>query len=92
MVQGWVFQDSWSLLFFALVGMGVAVRFNWLNNRLGYWINLATVSVTDIGFIAFVLIPSYLPIFPGLLGPVFWLLGVVFSTIGFYSSNKNETN
>ena len=91
MVQGRVFQDAWSLLFFAFVGMGVAIRFNWYNSRLGYWINLVTVSVTDIGFIAFVLVPGYLPIFPGLLGPVFWVLGVVFSTIGFFPSKKTET-
>lgn len=91
MVQGRVYQDAWSLLFFALVGMGVAVRLNWHNSRSGYWINLITVSVTDIGFIAFVLIPGYLPIFPGILGPVFWVFGAVFSTIGLYSSNKNET-
>ena len=91
MVQGRVYQDAWSLLFFALVGMGVAVQFNWHNSRLGYWINLVTVSVTDIGFIVFVLVPGYLPIFPGLLGPVFWVLGVVFSTIGFFSSKKPET-
>ena len=91
MVQGRVYQDAWNLLFFALVGMGVAIWFNWHNSRLGYWINLATVSVTDIGFIVFVLVPGYLPIFPGLLGPVFWVLGVVFSTIGLYSSKKTET-
>jgi len=76
-------------LFFALVGITVAVIFNWHNSRLGYWINLATVSVTDIGFIAFVLAPGYLPIFPGILGPVFWLLGAVFSTIGLFASAKN---
>lgn len=88
MVQGRVFQDAWSLLFFALVGMIIAVKFNWNNSRLGYWVNLITVSVTDIGFIVFVLMPGYLPIFPGILGPLFWLLGVLFSTIGLMSSKK----
>ena len=88
MVQGRVYQDAWSLLFFALVGMWVAVRFNLNNNRPGYWINLITVSVTDIGFIFFVLMPGYLSIFPGILGPVFWVLGVLFSTIGLGSSQK----
>ena len=89
MVQGRIFQDAWSLLFFALVGITVAVVYNWHNSRLGYWINLITVSVTDIGFIAFVLVPGYLPVFPGILGPVFWVLGVVFSTIGLNSPEKN---
>jgi len=89
MVQGRIFQDAWSLLFFALVGITVAVVYNWHNSRLGYWINLITVSVTDIGFIAFVLVPGYLPVFPGILGPVFWVLGVVFSTISLNSPEKN---
>ena len=89
MVQGRVYQGAWNLLFFALVGMTVAVVFNWHNSRLGYWINLITVSVTDIGFIAFVLAPGYLPVFPGILGPVFWILGVLFITIGLFASAKN---
>jgi len=42
-----VFQDAWNLLFFALVGIIVAVIFNWNNSRLGYWINLITVSVSS---------------------------------------------
>ena len=88
MVQGRVYQGAWNLLFFALVGMIVAVAFNWHNSRLGYWINLITVSVTDIGFIALVLAPGYLPVFPGVLGPVFWVLGVLFSTIGLLASTK----
>ena len=88
MIQGRVFQDAWSLLFFALVGITVAVVFNWKNSRLGYWINLITVSVTDIGFILFVLMPGYISIFPGILGPVFWVLGVLFSSIGLSTSKK----
>ncbi len=88
MIQARIFQDAWNLLFFALVGITVAVIFNWHNSRLGYWINLITVSVTDIGFIAFVLVPGYLPVFPGILGPVFWVLGAVFSTIGLFASAK----
>ncbi len=93
MIQGRIFQDAWNLLFFALVGITVAVVFNWHNSRLGYWTNLITVSVTDIGFIAFVLVPGYLPVFPGILGPVFWVLGAVFSTIGLFASAKNtQTN
>jgi hypothetical protein len=89
MIQARIFQDAWNLLFFALVGITVAVIFNWHNSRLGYWINLITVSVTDIGFITFVLVPGHLPVFPGILGPVFWVFGAIFSTIGLFASAKN---
>ena len=91
MVQGRIYQDAWSLLFFALIAMVVAVKYNWRNDQKGYWINFVTVSVTDIGFIVFVLIPGYLPIFPGILGPLFWVLGVLFSTIGITRSGTLKT-
>lgn len=42
--------------------------------------NLAVVSVADVGFILFVLLPGYVPPSPGLAGPVFWLLGLACST------------
>jgi hypothetical protein len=60
----------------------VAVVFNWKNSRWGYWLNLITVSVTDIGFIIMILVPGYLPFFPGVLGPVFWVVGAALTTIG----------
>ncbi len=88
MVQGRLFQAAWNLLFFAVVAIVVAVLFNWRNSRLGYWINLITVSVTDIGFIWFILVPSYLILWPGVLGPIFWVLGFIFATIGLL---KEET-
>ncbi|MBT3923653.1 MAG: hypothetical protein HOF21_13870 [Nitrospina sp.] len=91
MVQGRVFQDAWSLLLFALAGMIVAVKFNWENDRLGYWINLIIVSATDIGFIVFMLVPGHLPIFPGILGPVFWVLGAAFSTFGRLANQNNKS-
>ena len=82
MVQARIFQDAWNLLFFALFGLVVAVTLNWKNSRLGYWLNLIVVSAADIGFILTVLIPGYLPIFPGAMGPILWVIAVVLSTIG----------
>ena len=88
MVQGRLFQSAWNLLFFAVVAIVVAVLFNWRNSRIGYWINLITVSVTDIGFILFILVAGYLSLWPGVLGPVFWVLGAIFATIGFLKEEK----
>jgi hypothetical protein len=53
---------------------------NWRNDGYGYWINLAIIGVADIGFIAFVLIPGYLPIWPGLAGPLFWIVGLLLTS------------
>ena len=88
MVQGRLFQSAWNLLFFAVVAIVVAALFNWRNSRIGYWINLITVNVTDIGFILFILVPGYLSLWPGVLGPVFWVLGAIFATIGFLKEEK----
>jgi hypothetical protein len=82
MIQARLFQDAWNLACFSVAGLGIALAFNWRNDRWGYWINLAVISVADLGFINFVLLPGYLPPWPGLLGPIFWLLGLVLTTFG----------
>jgi len=83
LVQGKINQGAWDLLFFALFAIVVAVKYNWKNEALGYWLNLIVVSAADIGFIIFVLLPGHVDIFPGILGPIFWIFGAVFSTLGF---------
>ncbi len=90
MVQGRVFQDGFNLLFFALFGIVVAVMFNWKNSRLGYWLNLVVVSAADIGFIVYVLMPGYVPLVPGGLGPLLWILAVTFSTLGIRRANPDS--
>jgi hypothetical protein len=81
MVQGRVYQSAWNLAFSAVFIGVVAVFFNWSNTALGYWLNLVMATVTDVGFILFVLRPGYLPLKAGLPGPVLWLLALAFSTL-----------
>lgn len=88
MVQGRIFQDAWNLLFFALFGIVVAVTLNWKNSKLGYWLNLIVVSAGDIGFIVTILLPGYVPLMPGGIGPLLWIVALVFSTLGLLSSNR----
>jgi len=82
LVQGKLNQGAWDLLFFALFAITVATKYNWKNDLLGYWLNLIVVSAADIGFIVFVLLPGHVALFPGILGPIFWFAGLVFTTIG----------
>ena len=84
-VQGRIFQDAWNLLFFALFGIVIGIFLNWKNSRVGYWLNLVVVSAGDIGFIVTVLAPGYIPVWPGILGPLLWLFAAIFSTIGVIS-------
>jgi hypothetical protein len=82
MVQGRIYQSAWNLASLAVAVAVVAVVYNLFNNPLGYWLNLALTGVTDVGFLVFVVVPGYLPVWPGLLGPAIWILAVVFSTLG----------
>jgi len=90
MVQGRIYQDAYNLLFFALFGIVVAVWLNWKNSKPGYWLNLVVVSAADVGFIVYVLLPGYAPLVPGGLGPLLWIVAVIFSTIGIRKSGRNE--
>lgn len=82
MIQARIYQDASFLLFFALFAIAVAILYNFKNSRLGYWLNLVIVSGADLGFIIYVLVPGYAPIVPAGLGPLLWVLAVLFSTIG----------
>ena len=90
MVQGRIYQDAFNLLFFALFGITVAICLNWRNSRLGYWLNLFVVSAADVGFIVYVLVPGYVPIVPGGLGPLLWVVALLFSTIGIRRMRKKR--
>ena len=89
MLQGRIFQDAWNLLFFAVFGIVVAIFLNWKNSRLGYWLNITVVSVGDIGFIMFLMVPGYVPFIPGALGPILWGLAVLFSTLGIVNASQS---
>ena len=89
MVQGRVFQDAWNLFVFAMFGIAVAILWNWKNDRMGYWLNLAVVSAADIGFIVFLLMPGLVPWVPGGLGPAVWIVAAVFSTLGILQKGKH---
>lgn len=79
LVQGRVYQDAWNLIFFAISVSIIAVVLNWNNSRLGFWLNLGIASVTDIGFIIHVLAPEYIPMIPGITGPILWVFAVIFT-------------
>ena len=80
MARGRVLQDAWNLMWFSILTIVGVLGFNWRNDVRGWWINLAVVSVADLGFIFFVLVPGLVPPMPGLLGPIFWILGLGFTS------------
>lgn len=81
-VRGKLGQGAWDLLFIALACIWIAVRLNWRNDRRGYWWNVLLVSIADIGFVLFILIPGYVAVFPAILGPVLWITAVILTSLG----------
>jgi len=88
MIQGRIFQDAWNLMFFAIFGIVVAVLLNWRNSKVGFWANLIVVSVGDIGFIVTMILPGYVAVIPGGLGPAVWLVAAALSTIAFVQADS----
>ncbi|MGY2488474.1 hypothetical protein [Cupriavidus sp. CP313] len=88
MLQGRMVQHAWNLLFASVVAIFVAITMNSRNSREGYWLNTVLVGLVDMGFILFLLIPGYLPLWPGLLGPVAWLLAWGLSTVACVKTAK----
>ena len=84
MAQGRVFQDAWNLLFFGVTAIVVALTLNIRNNAWGYWINLGVLTLADTGLIFFILLPGYMPLWPGVAGPVLWVLGWIFTTLAYF--------
>jgi len=84
MAQGRVFQDAWNLLFFGVTAIAVALTLNIRNNAWGYWINLGVLTLADTGLIFFILLPGYMPLWPGVAGPILWVLGWVFTTLAYF--------
>ena len=81
MVQGRLLQEAFYLLFFATAGILIGGRLTWKNDARGYWMNLVLISIGDIPFISFVLLPGYIPLWPGALGPSLWCAALICTTI-----------
>lgn len=81
LVQGRLLQGAFYVAVFAVTAMSVSVGFNWRNSRIGYLVNLLVVSVADIPFVLFVVLPGHIAGPQALLGPALWLAGLAFSTL-----------
>jgi hypothetical protein len=73
-------QLAFYLASFATAGI-VLATLNWRNSRLGFWCNAVVVSIGDIPFILFVLVPGYVSGWPGILGPVLWIIALACTAI-----------
>ena len=89
-IQGRILQDAWNILFFACFGAFVGVKYIWNNQKIGHWLNWVVVSAGDIGFILTMLVPGYIPLVPGGLGPFFWLLAAGLSMLAMIDKRQEN--
>ena len=82
MAQGRLFQNAFYLFCFATAAIVIAVSLNWRNSRAGFWANALLVGIADVPFILFVLVPGYVPLVFGSLGPDLWVAGMLFTGLG----------
>lgn len=90
MVQGRIYQDAWTLLFAAAIVMAAALLSVWRAWKTCFWLNLGLASVTDVGFIVFILVPGYAPPWPGIEGPLAWSLAAFFSSWSYLLMARSE--
>jgi hypothetical protein len=88
MVRARLLQDASYLLFFAVTGIVMAVILNWRNDKQGYWMNGTLIAFADLPFVLFVLVPGLIPWWPGLAGPLLWLIAFVFTSIARFSADS----
>jgi hypothetical protein len=82
MVRARLFQDALFLFAFGTVAIVVALTMNWHNTRTGCWLNAAVIGMAEVPFIVFVLVPGYLPLWPGALGPILWIAAMILTGLG----------
>lgn len=80
LVQGRLFQLAAYMLTISLFVIGVALRLNWRNDRLGYWLNLCVAGWADAIWIAVVVLPGYVGLLRGLVPPAMFVVGAVLTT------------
>jgi hypothetical protein len=86
-------QSGLDLGLFAVQAMAVAILLNWRNDRIGYWLNIIVVGAVDLGYVALVIVPGYVPAsLIAFAGPVIYVIGAMFSTAGLLRRNLTISN
>jgi hypothetical protein len=79
---------AWNLLWLGLLVSVVALMCNWRGSRLGYWINLSIVVAADVGLIAFLVVPGYMPATDAIPGPFLAILALAFASLGMFAPSS----
>jgi hypothetical protein len=72
---------AFNICWMGIVSIVVAIRLNWRNVSIGYWINLAVVGLADLGLILFMVIPGVIPLSNAWIGPALFVVALACATV-----------
>lgn len=75
-------QHAANLAIFGIAAIFIAVTMIWKGEVLGFWLNFIVLGLADIAFIIAFFIPGYIRGVAGVMGPVLFVLGALFSGLG----------
>ena len=81
---------SFNLAWIGAFVLVVAVLLNWKNDRVGYWINLAVVSIVDLGLLFTTVLPGHMALGTAIPGIVLWIPALVFSSLAYMRAHRNQ--
>lgn len=81
-------QHYFNLAAVGVMAILVAVGLNWNGDRLGYWLNLIVLGLVDLSFVVGEIIPGYMPLEIGGIGPALYLLGAALTTVGLRAGHQ----
>lgn len=90
-LQARSYQGGFHILFFCAAAM-ILAYWNWRNDRIAYWAQLFTIGWTEVGLFLFFMRPGIFPWLPtGWVGPVLWVLAVLFTTLSLREASRRNS-
>lgn len=73
---------AWNILWIGALVAVVALRLNWRNARLGFWLNLVLAGAADLGLIFALLVPGYMRLADGMIGIALFVPAAALTALG----------
>lgn len=72
-------QHYFNLAAVGILAIIVALTLNWNNRPLGFWTNLVVLGLVDLSFVLAEMVPGYMPLEMGIIGPILYIMGAIFT-------------
>lgn len=80
---------AFNLLWLGALVTFVAVRWNWHGSQSGFWLNLFVVGMVDLGLVATMIRPGYIPVSEGAIGVTLFVAAAFCSVMARYSGRTS---